>query len=395
MPPPSPRPAGGLVLRGVLGLSLTLLLLLGLELAARVGVTLTGTRPEERTGVRFPTESYHPFLRTTNPPGPGISTDPEFHGWRILPPDADVEDPAATRILFLGGSTTASRYPEFTVEILGERGLPTLGFNAGAPMHTSLQSLYKLWTYHDWVRPDAVVVLHNVNDLAHGFTSPQHALPEYRPDYSNTTLGQHLVWYPRASDFDGRPVFVARPRVEYADLLDPKDDSPVGLLRTLRSHSTLLRLISLGPGRFQPESATTSVPMPPEVTLRSLPAFRRNLTNLRTSCQALGIPVVFLTMPITVRGQEKVFVTRKQILTNDGETFPVEEDFLAATEAFNGAIRNLAQPEQGAWVLDLAPRITEPRFFRDECHLTVPGLRMEAELVARFLVKQGLVPAAR
>ena len=40
-----------------------------------------------------------------------------------------------TRVFFLGGSTTASRYPELTVNLLNERGIPTMfycGNDAGA-----------------------------------------------------------------------------------------------------------------------------------------------------------------------------------------------------------------------------------------------------------------------
>jgi hypothetical protein len=389
---PFHRPSGGRRAARALYLigANTLLLALLCEFGARALVDL---RAEERgaPAVRFPTEDYHPLLRTTNPPGPGVSTHPEFYGWRILPPDADPARADALRILFLGGSTTANRYPEFTVELLRANGVETIGFNAGAPMHTSLQSLYKLWTYADWVRPDLIVVLHNINDLAHGFTAPAHSLPEYRPDYSHASLGQHLVWSVVPSRYDGRAVFGARPRPEFAELLEPRPRGLAAWAPALAEHSTLLWLLAGGGQGLEPEGPTHSAPMPVELTQRSLPAFRRNLLNIRRSARALGVPVVFATMPITVEGGERIFVTRSQVMTNDGRTYLTGEDFLAATDAFNDAIRELAG--EGSYVIDFAAEIEDPQLFLDECHLGTQGLRREAQLLVGFLHGRGLLGA--
>ena len=81
----------------------------------------------------------------------------------------------------------------------------------------------------------------------------------------------------------------------------------------------------------QEDSELTMVPMQPELVLRSLPAFRRNMSKLVFGAKALGIPVLLLTMPSTPHpGGKRVFLYPGPHFTNDGDSFMNADGFVAA-----------------------------------------------------------------
>ncbi len=396
MSPSSPPPSGRLHdLRGwarkvyvILGNTLFLFLLV--ELAARWFVTSWLGHQGLDTYTRRVLESLHPFFQTTNAPGEGIDPGPDFAGWRIDPPGAGREE-GRRRILFLGGSTTVNNYPHFTRPLLEEKAGPVTVYNLGAGWHTSLHSLYKFWTYADEIRPDLVIVLHAINDFTRGFTSPLHSLPQYRPDYSHSCGGLNISWWVRKSDYDGRPVFCTGPMAWRGTLSPLLNESPLGIFRDFSQASIFLR--EVGELSKPRPPAHRSAPFPNETLLRSLPAFERNMRNIRQSCQAKGTPLLFLTMPFceTIPAERRLFMSPGLFFTNDGVTYLEMPDFARGMRRFNETVRRLAAPESGVWVCDLEPILSHDGEFKDEVHPTEEALRREAAHVASFILENGLL----
>ena len=90
----------------------------------------------------------------------------------IEPSPTDAE--AAATIVFLGGSTTECmfvqpklRFPYLAGKLLGERlGTRINGINGGKSGNNTMHSLFALSAKVIPMRPDMVVLMHNVNDLA-------------------------------------------------------------------------------------------------------------------------------------------------------------------------------------------------------------------------------------
>jgi hypothetical protein len=364
----------------------TLLLLLALELGVRAYVSLRPASPDDppRTASDV-TYTLNPFFQSTMPPAPEISAGPFLAGWLIHPPE-HAQTEGRKRILFLGGSTTASNYPLQVQRIL-DRGVPTTAYVLGWDFHCSLHSLFKFWTYVDEVEPDLVVVLEAVNDFYRGFTSPDTSLPQYRSDYSHSAGGLFAFWTPGQGREDKRPLFYARTSSRFAEY-DASDDSLGGALAAARDGSALLHAMR---GWF-PAAEThfeSGLGDDPAVILRSLPAFRRNMQNLALSAKAKGVRILFLTMPFTTEGHHS-FLLPGNFFTNDGVHHLSEEEFRRGMASFNEAVLELdAQPDVS--VLDLAARLSDPALFVDEVHLTASAQIAEARAVAEFIVKHSLL----
>jgi hypothetical protein len=377
----------------------TLLLLLLLEIGWRA---LAG-QDEQALGPRRRMASpervgysLHPYFQMVFPPDRKTDPGPDLAGWRVDPPGAAF-DSERLQVLFLGGSTTATEYPGHVRRMLEPELGPATAYNLSWSWHCSLHSLYKLWTYVDAIEPDLVVVLHNVNDFYRGFTPPSYALPQYRPDYSHYSGALSAFWSLGRSRYDRRPVFYARPGERYGDSLDPPDRSVGGLFRGLAARSEVLRALSnrFGESRAERRKRERAARRPArfedELLLRSLPSFERNLRNLRESCVAKGLPVVFLTMPFTVEIDDPTFMFPGEFLTNDGVDHVGLEDFRRGLTRFNQAVLEVETDDPLVQVFDLASAIGDAALFEDEVHLTPEGLVLEGELVSAFLLESGLL----
>jgi hypothetical protein len=382
----------------------TVFLFLLLELGTRgvlaVNRAFRGSGEAARAG-RDWREEVHPVFENANYPAADVSTDPRFAGWRIDPPDG-IDDEGRKRILFLGGSTTANDYPARVRKLLEPEVGPVTVYNLAASWHTSLHSLQKYVTYADAIRPDLVIVLHNINDFYRGFTPPGLALPEYRPDYSHHAAWLNWAFEIRPSVFDGRGTFAAR--VTEDVFAGESDASLTGLLRGIARGSTLVHEIV---ERVRPRTATargeeggpaippdlTPVALPPERYLRAVEAFRGYLTRLRRCCEADGVPVVFVTMPFTTEAARPIFLHPGPwalLFSNDGKTCIDAAAFRDGMRKFNDVVRSL-DDAPGGRVLDLAPEITDPALFRDEVHLFDDGRQQRARVVADFVRKERLL----
>lgn len=343
--------------------------------------------PQERVGY-----TLHPFFQMANPPEPRTDAGPLAFGWRVDPPFAKA-DPNAKTILFLGGSTTATEYPHLVRAKLEPQLGPVTAVNMGFSWHTSLHSLYKLWTYVERLEPDLIVVLHAINDFYRGFTSPKYSLPQYHPDYSHYSGPLSSFWSVGRARGDGRAVFYAQPLESVSDVFERPDPGVSSWLRRLAESSELLRSLR-GPQRAgrpsQGGAGQRMVEMPEALYLRALPDFERNMRALRDGCELERVPVLFLTMPFVVDVDTKTFVYPAALFTNDGVEHLAHGQFVEGMKRFNAAVLAL-NDGRNAWTLDLAAQIVDPALFGDEVHLEPDGLELEAQLVAARILELGLL----
>ncbi|MBI5362730.1 MAG: SGNH/GDSL hydrolase family protein [Planctomycetes bacterium] len=393
---PAPPPRRSAVRRALVGvwrvLRATLVLVVLLEVGTRVALTLFRGENAASSGGKGPLEdvayNLHPFFQNARTPAADVVAGRDLNGWVVDPPEG-LHDRARLRILFLGGSTTANAYPSHVRAQLEPVLGPVTVFNLAANWHCSLHSLQKFWTYAELVDPDLVVVLENVNDFLRGFVGTMHSVPEYRSDYSHYSAALGPWWTPASARFDGRPVFFARLRENFAGYAGPGEDSLGELGRVIVGESALLRLLRRS--RIGKAARIARVPeaLEPDAGLRALGDFERNMRALRLSCRAQGRPVLFLTMPFTT-GARHLYLLPGVFLTNDRQRYLEPAAFEAALTRFNASVLALRDEPQ-AFVLDLAPQFTDPREFEDEVHLLPAALEREGGLVARAILERGLL----
>ena len=362
----------------------TLLALLALEIGIRVAGSLRSAKPDDPpSSASDVVYTLNPFFQTALPPLPGTSPGPFLAGWQVSPAE-HAQTPGRKRILFLGGSTTVSAYPFGVMKRLEEL-YPVTIYIVAWDFHCSLHSLFKFWTYVDEVHPDLVVVLDAVNDFYRGFTSPDTSLPQYREDYSHNAGGLFPFWTPGKGRLDGRPLFYAQTSTRFPQF-DVPDDTLGGLVDLLSSRSALVRAVrSAGREDAKPENTHGGT----FDTLRSLPAFRRNMQNLALSARAKDVKMLFLTMPHSVEAHSS-FLFPAGFFTNDGVHYLPKAEFTRGMQAFNAAVLEL-RDEPRVFTLDLAAQIRDKAMFEDEVHLQPEGLKAEAQIVARYIHEQRLL----
>ena len=368
-------------------LILCVLLECGWRLFVGTGVKTSDVVPAGRNDVPY---ALHPFFQTIWPPTGEASRDPRLAGWPVNPPETAFT-PGRFRVLFLGGSTTACRYPFLAREQFESRIGPTTVYVLGYDWHCSLHSLYKFWTYADTIAPDLVVVLDNINDFYRGFTGPDSSLPEYHEDYSHYAGGLHPFWRAGKSRYDGRDVFFSRPSGAF-EIYEAYDDGLSGAWQGLSEASALLRGLRRMFVR-PPKRVVLTVPMSEEVVLRALPQFQRNLANLALACRTKNVPVVFLTMPWTL-GAGRSFLPPGNFFTNDGVHHLDDAGFRLGMQRFNQAIVALSD-EPRSFVLPMHEQLSDATLFTDEVHLELKGQGLEAEALARFVVEKGILKSPR
>ncbi|MBN1780993.1 SGNH/GDSL hydrolase family protein [bacterium] len=130
--------------------------------------------------------NFHPYLQI-NPPSIPVLNDSEYN------------------ILFLGGSTTEFKdshgvgWPE-RVEILMNDSLQRKDircFNLGKQWYTTQHSMIYYATSLRKIRPDAIVVMHTINDLLHNADFSYFSHGPYRRDYGHFDGPVHRIVQPQ------------------------------------------------------------------------------------------------------------------------------------------------------------------------------------------------------
>jgi len=263
------------------------------------------------------------------------------------------KDPDEFRIITLGGSTTEDVWTEDGLHwpLWLERQLqPAIAgarvYNTGMSAYTSAHSLIRLeFDVLDY-RPDLVVVMHNINDLAVNYYAAVQGQPvdgHYRAPYATKRF---------TGDIDESDVVLSR------------------LLHSLRSR--------LWPpvGKAVPDGYRID---------QGLAHFRRNLRNIQALASANDTAVVFLTMPLC--DDEAVY---RQVELNGRRQFsaPLPESFERFKHDFavyNQSIVEVAA-QVGAPVVDMHGLLGgDKQWFSDFVHYSAAGSRRFGERLSAKL----------
>jgi lysophospholipase L1-like esterase len=285
-------------------------------------------------------------------------------------------------LVFLGGSTTECRYnlederfPYLTGVLLEkELGIKINSYNGARAGNNSLHSADILLNKVIPLKPNVVIVLHNINDLV-------------------TLLYEKSYWnldQPRAVIFDINKEVLANYWKIRRDRIIPH------LAAALREFGWRLRQ------RFKSGKAARSNAEPDEFArLRGqklqvdapemVAQFEMNLQTLINICKARNTPVVLMTMANRLKEPPDPVIHEalKKLARGQGISY---RQFKSLFEGFNEAIRRKAA-ENGVVLIDLAKEIPPERaFIYDLVHFNGNGCKRAAEIIKDQL-KPVLEPA--
>lgn len=351
----------------------------GAVLAGAVGevVLRRGTPPPA-----FPASlNLHTYLNTVwHPRLSGVSS-PIRHTtnqWGMRgsdPPVGDAWD-TTTTIVAVGGSTTqcfmlddTRTWPAVMQRSLRARGRDVWVGNAGQDGHSTRGHLRMMAEVISRVRPDYVLFLVGVNDLALSLNSPskkelfddnmtQLALGRARPDPVNWLIDHsrlaHRLYLLKRVHLDGVHV------------------------RSMSYGTTLPTEPYTGPGGPLPENL--------EDILTSLDLFRGNIVRLIEETRRIGATPVFFTQPLLFENTEhwdgvlaRIFWIQDQRLNLSGAMFA------RLLNRFNTELLRICD-EHGVACWDLAGRVPhDTTFYYDMVHFNDAGAAFVGEAAAEYL----------
>ncbi|MCP4644870.1 MAG: hypothetical protein GY851_30790 [bacterium] len=296
--------------------------------------------------------------------------------------------PGEFRIVCLGGSTTYTSgiqdtqqcYPNLLEKELHGRGYAHVNvINAGCDGWTSHETLINYELRVTELEPDAIIVMHGVNDIK-----------------------ARLVWPPEAFAPDNSGF---RPA--------PAEDV---FMSGVLEHSTLIRVVMIKAGWAKPhfdrrnstrvtaadvfygyeyERQRASGTYPNgffrEVDIERMLAenddryYIRNMTNLVAMAEAAGVGVVIATIPYV----------QEDVMDGSGRPIVLDDAFLSALETSNRHLKELTERTGAVW-FDLARQFPkEPDLFVDGVHLNVEGAQLKSRAFADLLIGNGLIASTR
>jgi hypothetical protein len=322
---------------------------------------------------------YRPNLRLTLNPDPAIlpgTTAPMSFSTNRLGMRAPEWDPAARRILCVGGSTTLCLYlddekawPRRLMTLLNEGGSsPTVWVgNVGKSGHDTYHHLALLERLREAPQADALIVLCGVNDLAHAVRASHEARRRLAPSAvfdSGGPLNPTHPYFKQAFAYQALRSFVgSTPRED--------EEDPRGQTYARR--------------RQRRQEAVKDYPLPAlDADLR---IFGENLAALARRCRAWGTRCIFMTQPTLWQDPmpddlEALTWFRPAIGTRRAISSP---DLARGMAAFNDALLDSCRRE-GLECIDLASAVPrDSRHFFDDEHFTEAGAERVAQVVAGHL----------
>jgi lysophospholipase L1-like esterase len=287
----------------------------------------------------------------------------------IMP--AKVHEHPDLTLVFLGGSTTEdiyddenNRFPYLVGRLLEEStGLRVNSYNAAKSGNDSLHSLDVLLNKVLPLKPDLVVMMHNINDLSillleksywnkNPYRSP---LVEEKPDWR--TVGKNLQ-----ENFQ-----LAR------DLVIPN------------LYAALHRLLHASKGQSQADEFRAVRGQKIEVNQDLLVReFTFNLQTFISICQARATTPVLMTMPSRLKDDPDPLIRRlmQRLEVQNGITY---RDFKGAFDRFNQTIREVAGQNR-VDLVDLARETPQSKeYMSDVVHFNPAGSRLGAQKIAAGL----------
>jgi len=271
---------------------------------------------------------------------------------------------------FLGGSTTEciydeenNRFPYLSGRLLEEKtGLKVNSYNAAKSGNNSLHSINILLNKLVELKPDLVVMMHNINDLAvllyektywnhHPTRSP---LVEKPPCWK--TVGKNLEeTFQLARDLVIPNLYGAIYRLVHTEGKFKADE-----FKQIRGRKILVNQEQL------------------------VPEFTLNLQTFINICRARQIRPVLMTMPSRLKDRPDPLIARlmKGLEDQQGISYT---DFKGAFDRFNQTIREVGARNQ-VLVVDLAQEIPpEKEYMSDVAHFTPAGSRLVAQRIVTGL----------
>jgi len=280
-------------------------------------------------------------------------------------------------LVFLGGSTVAciyvdeeSRFPYLVGNLLAQKtGKKITSINSGVGGNNSLHSLDILLNKIIPLRPDVVVMMHNINDLV--------ALIYDRTYWSKNPTRAPIVNFSFYKNLTGLKALATLAR----DLYIPNLHAATRIL----SHKIFGKKVKEQDDEFayiRGKKLTVDA-------AAILAEFKMNLNTFINLCRARRITPVLMTQFNRYRPNPdpKVLKAMQGFQADSG--IPVSE-FIELYARFNQAIREVGQAN-GVLVIDLAALIPQDqKYIYDVVHLNTRGSQLAARLISERL--QPLVP---
>jgi lysophospholipase L1-like esterase len=264
-------------------------------------------------------------------------------------------------VMFLGASTTectwvdeGNRFPYLVGRHLErETGLKVNSYNASKAGNNTLHSIDILCNKLIPLKPNIVVIMHNVNDL-------------------NTLLYEGTYWNqnPFRSPISEEKPSVVKELKEIRDILIPYSYAGLKeIIRSLRGHQEV--------DEFQQVRRKNRQPVD---KFHLADEFRLNLETFIQICRVRGITPVLMTQQnrITPNPDPVILRQLKSFGESRGMTY---EEYKELYDLFNQTIRETGA-RHGTLVIDLARKIPpEKDFLFDAIHLTDQGSKLAATLI--------------
>jgi lysophospholipase L1-like esterase len=280
-------------------------------------------------------------------------------------------------LIFLGGSTVAciyveeeNRFPYLVGNLLAQKtGKQVTSINSGVGGSNSLHSLDILLNKIIPVRPDVVVMMHNINDLvALIYDQTYWSKNPSRAAIVNFSFYKNLTGLKALSTL-ARDIYIpnlhAATRILSKKIFGKKVQDPDDEFAHIRGQKLTVDQAHI------------------------LDEFRMNLQTFINICRARRITPVLMTQfnRYKINPDPKVLKAMQGFESDSG--IPVRE-FMELYARFNQAIREVGQ-QNGVLVIDLAALIPQDkRYLYDVVHLNTEGSRLAAQLISERL--QPLVP---
>ncbi len=290
-------------------------------------------------------------------------------------PENRYPDPDLT-LVFLGGSTVAclyveeeERYPYLVGNLLEKAtGKKVTSYNSGVGGNNSLHSLDILLNKLIPLKPDAVVMMHNINDLV--------SLIYDRTYWSNNPTRAPIIDYKLYNNLTGMKAIATLARDTYIP----------NLHLAFRSLSKKVGML-LGKKAGDPEDEFAQV-RGRKITFdaaRILDEFQMNLQTFINICRARRITPVLMTQFNRYKSDpdEKI---RQAMRGFESDSKISTQEFKEIYDKFNEATVQVGR-RNGVLVIDLARAIPqEAKYMYDVVHLNTAGSRLAAQIISEQLL---------
>jgi hypothetical protein len=289
----------------------------------------------------------------------------------------NIYDKPDLTLVFLGGSTVAciyvdedQRFPHLAGQLLEQKtGKKITSINSGVGGNNSLHSIDVLLNKIIPIKPDVVVMMHNINDLV--------ALIYDRTYWSKNPTRKPIVNFYFYKNLTGLKALSTLARDMY--------------IPNLHAATRILSRKVFGNKVKQPEDEFAHIRGKKLMVDKAaiLEEFKMNLQTFSNICRARRITPVLMTQfnRYKTNPDPKVMEAMKGFESDSG--VPVSE-FIDLYAKFNEAIREVGK-QNGVQVIDLANLIPQDsQYIYDVVHLNNKGSQLAAQIISNQL--QPLVP---